>query len=62
MVDLNVVSGDAVVEEVGREHHVVALVPELRVVLVVEVQDVAGADEAEARHDQEGQPEPHEKG
>lgn len=62
VVDLNVVSGDAVVQEVGWEHHVVSLVPELGVVLVVEVQDIASADEAEAGADQEGEPEPHEEG
>ena len=62
VIDLNVMSGDAVVQEVGGEHHVVALVPELGVVLVVEVQDIAGTNETEARDDQEGQPEPHEEG
>lgn len=62
VIDLDVVSGDAVVEEVRGEHHVVALVPELGVVLVVEVQHVTRADEAETGHDQEGQPEPHEQG
>ena len=62
VVDLDVVSRDAVVQEVRGEHHVVSLVPELGVVLVVEVQDIASTDEAEARADQEGQPEPHEEG
>ena len=62
VIDLNVMSGDAVVQEVRGEHHVVALVPELGVVLVVEVQDVARTDKTEARDDQEGEPEPHEEG
>ena len=62
VIDLNVMSRDAVVQEVRGEHHVVALVPELWVVLVVEVQDIAGTDKTEARDYQEGQPEPHEKG
>ncbi len=62
MIDLNVVSRDAVVQEVGWEHHVVSLVPELGVVLVIELQDVACADEAESRHNEEGEPEPHEEG
>jgi len=61
VVDLDVMGGDAVVQEVRWEHHVVSLVPELGVVLVIELQDVAGADETEARHDQESQPEPHEQ-
>jgi len=62
VVDLNIVSRDAVVQEVGREHHVVSLVPELRVVLVVELHDIARADESEARDDQSCEPEPHEEG
>ena len=62
VIDLDVVSGDAVVQEVRGEHHVVALVPELGVVLVVEVQDVARPDETETGDDEEGEPEPHEEG
>ena len=61
VVDLDVVRRDAVVQEVRGEHHVVALVPELRVVLVVELEHVPRSDESEARDDQEGEPEPHEK-
>ena len=61
VVDLDVVRRDAVVQEVRGEHHVVSLVPELRVVLVVELEDVSRSDESEARDDQEGEPEPHEK-
>ncbi len=45
--DLNAMSRDAVVQEVGREHHVVALVPELGVILVAEGKDITSADEAE---------------
>ena len=62
VIDLDVVSGDAIVEEVRGEHHIVALVPEFGVVLVVEVQHVTRTDETEPRHYQEGQPEPHEEG
>jgi hypothetical protein len=62
VIDLNVMSRDAVVQEVGWEHHVVSLVPELGVVLVVEVQDIASTDETEAGADEECQPEPHEQG
>ena len=47
VVDFDVVGGDAVVQEVGREHHVVASVPKLRVVLGIEKQNVARADETE---------------
>lgn len=61
VVDLDVMSRDTVVQEVRGEHHVVSLVPELGVVLVIELQDIARADEPESRDDQEGQPEPHEK-
>ena len=38
-------------QEVGGEHHVVASVPELRVVLGVEVIDVASTDESESTED-----------
>ena len=62
VIDLNVMSRDAVVQEVRGEHHVVSLVPELGVVLVVKVQDIASADETEARANEEGKPEPHEEG
>ena len=62
VIDLNVMSGDAVVQKVRGEHHVVSLVPELWVVLVIELHNVARANEPETRDDQEGEPEPHEKG
>jgi len=52
VVDLDVMGGDPVVEELGREHHVVTSVPEFGVVLSVELEDVTGADEAEAGHDE----------
>ena len=48
-------------QEVRGEHHVVSLIPELRVVLVVELHHVARSDESEARDDEEGEPEPHEE-
>lgn len=40
VVDLNIVSRQSVVQEVRGEHHVVALEPELWVVLVVELHDI----------------------
>ena len=58
VVDLDVMSRQAVVQEVGREHHAVACVPELGLILSVEVHYVAGADEAEAREDHVGGDEP----
>jgi hypothetical protein len=61
VIDLNVMSRDAVVQEVGWEHHVVSLIPELRVVLVVELHHIARSDESEARDDEESEPEPHEE-
>jgi hypothetical protein len=61
VVDLDVVSRDAVVQEVRGEHHVVSLVPELGVVLVVELEDISRSDESEARDNEEGEPEPHEE-
>lgn len=47
VVDLDVMGRDAVVQEVRREHHVVSLVPELGVILVIELQDVSNTDESE---------------
>ena len=60
VVDLDVMGGEAVVKEVRGEHHVVALVPELWVVLSVEEVNVAGAHEAEAGKHKHGAPHPHE--
>ena len=51
VVDLDVMRRNTVVQEVGREHHVVARVPELWVILAVEVEHIAGTDESEASHD-----------
>jgi len=62
VVDLDVMGRDAVVQETGREHHVVPCIPELWVVLVVELHDITRADEPESRDYEEGQPEPHEEG
>ena len=47
VVDFDVMGRKAIVQEVGREHHVVASVPELRIVLGIEKQNVARADEPE---------------
>ena len=60
VVDFDVMRGEAVVQEVWREHHVVALVPELRVVLRVEEVNVARAEEAEAGEDNHSGPHPNE--
>jgi hypothetical protein len=54
VVDFDVVGGDAVVQEVGREHHIVASIPELGLVLRVEEQDISGTNEVETRHDCHG--------
>ena len=48
VVDLDVMSGEAVVQEVWWEHHVVALEPEFRVVLSVEEVDVSRSHESES--------------
>ena len=48
-------------QEVGREHHVVASVPKLRVVLGVEKQHVTRADEAEPTEDHHAAEEVHEQ-
>jgi len=50
VVDLDVMGGDAVVEEVGGEHHVVAGVPELGLVLRVEVDLLSRPLELHAPH------------
>ena len=51
VVDLNEMSGQTVMEEVGREHHTVASVPELGLILLVKVHDFTGADESESAED-----------
>ena len=61
VVDLNVMSGETVVEEAGREHHTVASIPELRLILLVEVHDISGADESESAEDHVGGDEPDEE-
>ena len=48
-------------QEVGREHHVVASVPKLRVVLGVEKQHVTRADKAEATEDHHAAEQVHEQ-
>ena len=47
MVNFDIMSRDSVVEEVGWEHHVVSGVPELRVVLGVEIHGISSSDESE---------------
>ena len=51
VIDLDVMGGDAVVKEVGREHHVVTSIPELRLILLVEGKHIALSDEAESSED-----------
>ena len=51
VVDLDVMGREAVVEEAGREHHAIASEPELRLILLVEVQDIPRADETESTED-----------
>ena len=53
---------DAIMQEVRREHHVVSLVPELGVILVIELQDVSNTDESETWENENSQPEPHKEG
>ena len=60
VIDFDVVSREAVVQEVRREHHVVALVPEFRVILRVEPHNVARAHEAETRKNKHSCEHPHE--
>ena len=47
VINLDVMGRQTVLEVVGREHHAVTRVPELRLVLLVECQHVAVSDEAE---------------
>ena len=61
VVDLNVMRGKAIVKEAGWEHHSVPSVPELRLVLRVEVQDVSAAHKSETREDHISGDEPDEK-
>ena len=58
VVDLNEMSGETVVKEVRREHHTVASVPELGLILLVEVEDFSGASESESAEDHVGGKEP----
>ena len=51
VIDLDVMSGEAVVQEVGREHHAVASEPEFGLVLSVEGEHVSRADESESAED-----------
>lgn len=62
VIDLNVMGGDAVVQEAGGEHHVVALEPELRVVLRVEVKSVSPAVKLHSGHQAEPESDPDENG
>ena len=54
VVDLNVMGREAVLEEAWWEHHVVSGVPELWLILVVELEHVSLTDESEASQDVEG--------
>ena len=60
VVDFDVMSGESVVQERGREHHVIASIPELGVVLGVEHAQVSASDESESGDDEASEPEPHE--
>ena len=48
MVDLNVMGGETVVEEVGWEHHVVSSIPELWLVLQVESEHISLSDKSKS--------------
>lgn len=54
VIDFNVMGRDTVVQEVGWEHHIVPLVPELWVVLRVELKGVSHSNKSETRYYQEG--------
>ena len=58
VIDLDVVSRHAVVQEVRWEHHIVTSIPELRLILLVERQHVTRSDEAESGEDHVGAEEP----
>ena len=61
VIDLNVMSRDAVMKEVGWEHHVVTGIPELWLILLVESKHVTGSDEAESTEDHVSAEEPDEE-
>lgn len=54
VVDLNEMGTEAVVQEVWWEHHVVSGEPKLWLILVVELEHVAGANETEPVEDVHG--------
>ena len=60
VVDFDVVGTEAVVLEVWWEHHIVALEPELGVVLLIEEVQVSGPHESESRKHQHRCKHPHE--
>ena len=61
VVNFDEMGRETVVEEAGREHHAIASVPELRLILLVEVQDISCADETESTEDHIRRNEPGEK-
>ena len=61
VIDLNVMGRDAVMKEVGWEHHVVTGIPELWLILLVEGKYVTGSDEAESTEDHVSAEEPDEE-
>ena len=61
VIDLDVMGRDAVMEEVGWEHHVVTSVPELWLILLVESEDITRSDEAESTEDHVSAEEPDEE-
>lgn len=52
-------SRDSLMQKVGWEHHVVSLIPELRVILMIKGQSISNSNESESGYDEEGKPEPH---
>ena len=61
VIDLNVMGRDAVMKEVGWEHHVVTGIPELWLILLVESEHVTRSDEAESAEDHVRAEEPDEE-
>ena len=54
VVDLDVMSRDPVVQEGGREHHVISGEPEFGLILIVEVHDVSGTIKSESGENASG--------
>ena len=61
VVDLNEMGRETVVQKVGREHHAVTSIPELGLILLIEVHDLSTADESESAEDHVSRNNPNEE-